>query len=87
MTVLRWLSPLFIPLAILNLAGGIDAGIWFALLVQWNAVIWGIADSFTSDFLLGLTLFSAVLLARPGLWFADRFKPLTFRPLKCCGVR
>jgi hypothetical protein len=94
------ITALSIPLMILNLLGGIVAGIWLALLGEWGTIGYGIAAFFMSSFALSIILMPSMLLAAPAAYYAERgntFGLLCFGSLSslytigvitawCCGV-
>lgn len=66
------ITALSIPLMILNMLGGIVAGIWLAILGEWGTIGYGIAAFFVSSFALGLVLMPTMLLAAPAAYCAER---------------
>lgn len=54
---------LSIPLMILNMLGGIVAGVWLVVLGEWGTVGYGIAAIFVSSFAISLVLMPTLPLA------------------------
>jgi len=68
----RLAAVLFIPLAVLNIAGGVVSGIWLAILGKWAPIGYGIAAMFFSSFLIALILSPGILLALPAAKFHEK---------------
>lgn len=66
------LAALMVPLMLLNLLGGIVAGIWLAILGQWGAIFLGLAIAFAGAFLVSLLLLPGIGLAGLGLVAFER---------------
>jgi hypothetical protein len=94
------ITALSIPLAILNMVGGIVSGVWLAILGEWGTIGCGIAAFLVSTLALSLVLMPALLLAAPAGVCAERgntFGLMFFGALSslytigvitawCCGV-
>ena len=65
-------AALAIPVALLNMFGGIASGIWLAILGEWWAIGWGIGILFVGAFLASLLLMPSILLIAPAAALADR---------------
>lgn len=63
---------LAIPLALLNILGGIISGIWLAILGEWGAIGWGILALTVSGIALSLVLMPSALLAVPAAHFSEK---------------
>ncbi|MDZ7841650.1 MAG: hypothetical protein U5R46_12680 [Gammaproteobacteria bacterium] len=63
---------LAIPLAILNLLGGLVSGIWLAVLGDWGSIGYGLLAMFISIFVLSVALVLSILLTGPGAYFANK---------------
>jgi hypothetical protein len=60
------LAALMVPLMLLNLLGGVVAGIWLAFLGQWSTIFLGLAISISGAFLVSLLLLPGIGLAGLG---------------------
>ena len=69
---------LSIPLLILNLVGGITAGIWLAFLGEWKLIAIGIILFFISHHFLSLLLMLGFLFAPLVIWLYERKNPLVY---------
>jgi hypothetical protein len=58
-------AALAVPLGLLNLFGGITAGIWLAILSKWGIIGYGIAALFVSGIGLGIAMMPGLLVAAP----------------------
>ena len=67
---------LILPILILNMLGGIIAGIWLAFLGEWKLIGIGILLFFTSHFSLSLLMLPAILLAGTAMYFYEKNSPL-----------
>lgn len=65
-------SVLLIPIFIFNLLGDIVAGIWLAILRDWEALWIGILAIFASHFPLSLLLMVGMLFALPAQYFIKK---------------
>ena len=88
------------PLMILNIGGGIVAGVWLVVIRDWAAIILGIACFFVSSVALGWVFIPSTLLAIPAAYFFKRGKTFGFVcfsslaslysyaviTLWCCGI-
>jgi hypothetical protein len=70
------ITALSIPLMILNMLGGIVAGIWLAILGEWGAIGTGVFFFFVSSGLLGFALMPSLLFAAPAALCAEKGKTL-----------
>ena len=94
------ITALSIPLMILNMLGGIVAGIWLAILGDWTTIGAGILIFFVSTSILGFVIIPSILLAVPAALCAEKGKTfglvcfgalsslyiLTVITLWCCGI-
>ena len=62
--ILMLFTALGIPLAILNMLGGVVSGIWLALLGEWGSIGYGVLAMVFSGFVLGIALMPSLLLQR-----------------------
>ncbi len=67
-----FMKVLAIPLALLNILGGIVSGIWLAVLGEWGAIGWGILALAVSGIALSLVLMPSALLAVPAAHFGEK---------------
>ncbi len=67
-----FITALSIPLMILNMLGGIVAGIWLAILGQWGTIGAGILIFFVSTKILGLVIMPSMLLAAPAAVYGEK---------------
>lgn len=56
---------LSVPLGLINMLGGIVAGIWLAILGEWGIIGYGIAALFVSGIGLGIAMMPGLLFAAP----------------------
>lgn len=68
----RLLWVLTIPIVVLNLAGGVVAGIWLAIVGQWRLLLMGIAAGIVADFGIGFAMMPNLLLAAPAVALLKR---------------
>lgn len=54
-----------VPLMLLNMLGGIVAGIWLAILGKWGIIGYGVAALFVSSFGIAIAMAPSLLLAAP----------------------
>jgi hypothetical protein len=94
------ITTLSIPLMILNMFGGIVAGIWLAILGQWSIIGIGVLIILNSTWTLGFVIMPAMLLAAPAAMFAEKRNTLglvcfvalsniyihSVITLWCCGI-
>lgn len=94
------ITALSIPLMILNMLGGIVAGIWLAILGDWGTIGAGILVFFVSTGILGFVIMPSILLAVPAALCAQKRNTfglvcfgtlsslyiLTVITLWCCGI-
>ena len=67
-----------LPFMILNLTGGIVAGIWLAVLGEWWAIGLGVGLFFVSSFGLALALMPSFVVAWPAAYlYSKGFRVLT----------
>ena len=72
------IAALSLPLMILNMVGGIVAGIWLMVLRDWHTILLGIAFFFVSTVALGLVFIPSTLLALPAAYFFEKGKTIRF---------
>jgi len=72
------ITTLSIPLAILNMLGGIVSGVWLGILGSWGAIGLGILFFIVSTSALGLVLMPSMLLAAPAAYCAEKGKTFGF---------
>ena len=70
--ILMLFTALGIPLAILNMLGGVISGIWLAILGEWGSIGYGVLAMVFSGFVLGIALMPSLLLAAPAAHFAEK---------------
>ena len=70
--ILMLFTVLGIPLAILNVLGGVVSGIWLAILGEWGSIGYGVLAMVFSGFVLGIALMPSLLFAAPGAYFAEK---------------
>jgi hypothetical protein len=66
------ITALSIPLMILNMLGGVVAGIWLAILGQWGIIGAGILIIFVSTNILGLIIMPSLLLTAPAVLCGEK---------------
>lgn len=71
-TVARLLSALMLPLAALNMLGGIVSGIWLVALGDWRPVVVGVVGLFFTHHILGFAFLPGAAFAIPGMHFLRR---------------
>jgi hypothetical protein len=67
---------LCIPILLLNMVGGIVAGIWLAFLGEWKLIIIGILLLFTSHFYLSILMLPGLLLALICVKLVEKKNPI-----------
>ena len=67
---------LSIPILILNMVGGIIAGIWLAFLGEWKLILIGIVLLFTSHFYLSILMLPGLLFAPICVRLYEKKNPL-----------
>jgi len=72
------LEILTIPILILNMIGGIIAGIWLAFLGEWRLILIGIVLLFTSHFYLSFLMLPGLLFAPICVHFFEKKNPLGY---------
>jgi hypothetical protein len=72
------MTALAIPIMILNILGGIVAGIWLAILGQWGTIGAGILIFFVSTWLLGFVIMPSMLLVASAALCEERGKTFGF---------
>lgn len=77
-TFSRLATALAVPLGLLNLLGGIVAGIWLAVLGKWGIIGYGIGALFVSGFGLGIAMMPGLLFAAPAGVFYEKENKLGF---------
>ena len=70
--ILMLFTALGIPLAILNMLGGVVSGIWLATLGEWGSIGYGILAMVVSGFALGIALMPSIIFAAPAAYFAEK---------------
>lgn len=63
---------MIVVLILLNMLGGIAAGIWLALLGEWDAILRGIAVTILGVFAISLAVLPGLLFAVPAAAFASK---------------
>jgi len=91
-SILGGMALLLIPIMLLNIFGGIIAGIWLIILGQWWALGYGLVLLLVSTFGLAFVLMPGMFLfAMPGAYLLSRRSPLAYpflvlAPLYTLGV-
>lgn len=75
-TLVTSFGAISIPLAILNMLGGIVSGTWLALLGEWSPIISGIVFIIFSGFLINFALMPGMLFAVPAMIFFEKKKKI-----------
>lgn len=70
--LMRIINILAVPIALINLLGGIISGIWLAIIGEWSAIGYGILALFISGFGLAIAFIPSTLLSVPGVYFAEK---------------
>lgn len=70
------LTPLIFPIMILNIFGGIVAGIWLAILGEWGNIIQGIGFIVFSGLLISFALMPGLLFSGPAIIAMERGKKI-----------
>lgn len=68
----RLLNALSIPLALINLLGGIVSGIWLAVLGEWGSIGWGFVFLFGGAIAISLAMLPGLLVMAPVAYFHDK---------------
>ena len=63
----KFAAAIAVPLGLLNMLGGLIAGIWLAILGNWSVIGYGLLALFISSFILGLAMLPGLLFAAPAL--------------------
>ena len=69
-------TALTVPIMILNLLGGIIAGIWLAILGEWGEIFRGILFMVVSGFAISIALMPSLLFAAPAAMAIEKGKKL-----------
>lgn len=69
---------LSVPLGLLNLFGGVVAGIWLAILGKWGIIGYGVAALFVSGIGLGFAMIPGLLFAAPAVVLHEKGHKLGF---------
>jgi len=77
-TFTKLAAALSVPLGLLNMLGGIVAGIWLAILGEWGIIGYGIVALFVSGFGLGLAMAPGLLFAAPAAALHEKGHKLGF---------
>ena len=72
------ISAITVPIMILNMFGGIIAGIWLAFLGEWRLILIGILLIFTSHFYLSILMLPGLLFIPIGVHFFENKNPLGY---------
>ena len=67
---------LLVPLLILNILGGIVAGIWLIILGEWVIVVEGLLIAYASNFILSFAMLPMWLFAKPAIYFSNKGKTI-----------
>ncbi|MCD6337046.1 MAG: hypothetical protein J7M01_02290 [Candidatus Marinimicrobia bacterium] len=73
---LATLTALTVPIALLNLLGGIVSGIWLAILGEWGEIVRGIIFLVISGFAISFALMPGLLFAGPAAMAMERGKKI-----------
>ena len=71
-TLQKVITSVCIPLMLLNMFGGIVAGVWLAILGKWGIIGWGVASFFISSSLIGFAMAPGLLFAIPAIAFHEK---------------
>lgn len=99
-TLIGFITALAVPIAFLNMIGGIGSGIWLAILGEWWTIVSGLLFFFISTFALSIIIMPSMLLSAPAAYWAEKgktFGMLCFGALSnlyiivvitvwCCGI-
>lgn len=77
-TIIKLITFLSIPFAILNMAGGILSGVWLVILGDWGSIGYGMLAMVISSFGLGIALMPSALLTGAGVYFAEKERKILF---------
>jgi len=69
---------LSVPLGLINMLGGIVAGIWLAILSEWGIIGYGIAALFVSGIGLGIAMMPGLLFAAPAAALHEKGNKIGF---------
>lgn len=75
-TLVASFGALSVPLAILNMLGGIVSGIWLAFLGEWGPILSGLGFMIFSGFVIGFALMPGMLFAGPAMMFLEKGKKI-----------
>jgi hypothetical protein len=70
----KLMTAVSVPLMILNVFGGIVAGIWLAILGKWGVIGWGIAAMIFGPWIVSLGMLPGLLFAGPAVLLEKRLK-------------
>jgi hypothetical protein len=73
------ITAIMIPIAALNLLGGLVGGIWLVLAGEWSLVVAGVVAGLLGLFVISLALMPGMLLLGPGAALAER-NPIAAAP-------
>lgn len=76
--IYKLLELLAVPILILNMVGGVIAGIWLAFLGEWRLILLGILLLFTSRFYLSILMLPGLLFDAPAIYFFEKKNPLMY---------
>lgn len=77
-TLTKLAAALTVPLGLLNMLGGIVAGIWLAILGEWGIIGYGLVALFVSGLGLGLAMAPGLLFAAPAAALHEKGNKLGF---------
>lgn len=63
-----------LPIILLNLAGGIVAGIWLIAVGKWVLIVSALISTIVATWILGLLIAPTLIFARPLTWATERGK-------------
>ncbi len=69
---------LAIPILIVNMFGGLIAGIWLAFLGQWRLILLGVLLLFTSHFYLSILMLPGLIIAPISARLYEKKNPLAY---------
>ncbi|WP_342315556.1 hypothetical protein [Lysobacter sp. FW306-1B-D06B] len=61
-----------VALMVLNMLGGVVAGIWLAIIGSWGAIGWGLVFAFGGSFIISIALMPSLLLVAPIIGFTKK---------------
>ena len=77
--VVGLINALSVPITILNMIGGIVAGVWLAILGEWGTIGYGVGALFLSVPFLAILLMPSLALSVPSSYFLEKGnKPLAY---------